>query len=49
MTLTLFGKNLTDNETFAGVLGSGNTPGTFVDLALPQVGRTWGISPAAKF
>ena len=43
-----FVKNVTDNTTYDGMI-SGNRTGTFLEFAIPTVGRTWGMSLAARF
>lgn len=43
-----FVKNVTDNTTYMGS-SSGNSVGTFVEFAIPRVGRTWGTSLSARF
>ena len=48
MTLTGFVKNVTNNTTYDGFTSS-NTIGSFIDFAIPSVGRTWGVSLAADF
>ena len=48
MTLTGFVKNVTNNTIYDGFTSS-NTIGSFIDFAIPSVGRTWGASLAADF
>ena len=48
MTLTGFVKNVTDNTTYDGFTSS-NTVQSFIDFAIPSVGRTWGVSLGAEF
>lgn len=48
LTLTGFVKNVTNNTTYDGFTSS-NTIKSFIDFAIPSVGRTWGISLAADF
>lgn len=48
MQLSGFVKNVTDNTTYSGFT-SGNSQGTFIEFAIPRVGRTWGASLTVDF
>ena len=48
LEVATFVKNITDNTTYDGTT-SANTLRSFVDFAIPSVGRTWGASLTARF
>jgi len=48
LEVSAFVKNVTDNTTYTGST-SGNAVGTFLEFAIPRVGRTWGTSLSARF
>ena len=48
LQLSGFVKNVTDRTTYSG-MSSGNSVGTFIEFAIPRVGRTWGASLTAEF